>query len=507
MQYQDNFYNLVEGKENNIESNEIILEDINYILEEDSFIVKKLLLEDQIIKSLNFPNYIIDLAVEVIINEKSINELNNALTSGGVPLFSLILASISKSKQKYKILREFKSSKQVIITCNKNNLVKALNIAEKIEKNVIIDGRSISLIDYEKVLSQYSIEKLENKNIQINYLDQSNLVTLKELYHTAVLVDTITKQIQKYNLTLLEQIIYAYDIVKNRKYKECNDDKDNSRDLDKIIENEYTVCVGHSNLLIAILENLGINAKPLISTKTKHQRTAVYIKDEKYKIDGVYVFDPCFDSRKSKDYINNYNYFGLLLNESEVDSPSDTNEINNISYKEFLSIYEEDNLPVELRIDNIKKTEYMLKRAFDFVNELSFDSAVDIIKTYIFANETEKNLIYEIYKKFYSKYHPSKLKPIVMFKALYNVRLIEYYEGIIDKVEADKIVEAVRDREVSQIITYDECENKTEKFIKSLEKDYQVLNILSNELDKTTEELEEKQIHIKLLKLLRNNKK
>lgn len=501
------FYNLVEGKQNNIESNEITLTDINYILEEDSFIIKKLLLEDQIIKSLNFPNYIIDLAVEVIINKKSIHDLNNILISSGVPLYSLILASISKCREKYKDLKKFKLSNHIIITSNKNNLVKVLNIAKELEKKVIIDGRTISLIDYERILSQYSIEELENKNIQINYLDQSNIISLKALYHTAVIVDTITKKIQKYNLSPIEQIIYTYDMVKERKYKECNEDKDSPRDLDKIIESEYTVCVGHSNLLIAILENLGINAKPLISTKIKHQRTAVYIKDEKYKIDGVYVFDPCYDCKKSNNYIDNYNYFGLLLNESEIDSPSTTNEINNISYEEFLSIYEENCLPVELRINNIQKTEYMLKRAFAFINESSFETVSSIIRTYIFTNEKEKKFVYEVYKNYYIKYHPPRIKPITMFNALYNVRLIEYYEGIIDKVDIDKIIEAVRDREVSQIITYDKCDDKTEKFIKSLEKDYQVLNILSHELDKKTEVLEEKQIHIKLLKLLRNNKK
>lgn len=501
------FYNLVEGKENKIESNEIILKDFNYILEDDSFIIKKLLLEDQVIKAFKFPDYIISLAVEVVTNKKNINDLNNILITSGIPIYSLIFASISKCKQSYETLKNFKFSNQIIITCNKNNLTKGLNIAQELGKKVIIDGRTISLLEYKKILSLYDIESIENDNIQINYLDQSNMVTLKELYKTALTVDTIAKQIQKYNLSPLEQIIYAYDIVKERKYKECNEDKDNSRDLEKIIESKYIVCVGHSNLLIAILENIGINSKPLISTKTKHQRTVVYIKDKKYKIDGVYVFDPCFDSRKSNDYINNYNYFGLLLNESEIDSPSNTNEINNISYEEFLSIYEENNLPVELRINNIEKTEYMLKRAFNFINEQSFDAVVDTIKTYIFTNEKEKKFVYEVYKNYYTKYHPPRIKPTTMFNALYNVRLMEYYEGIIDKVDIDKIIEAVRDREVSQIITYDKCDDKTEKFIKSLEKDYQVLNILSHELDKKRVVLEEKQIHIKLLKLLRNNKK
>lgn len=507
MQYQDNFYNLIEGKENTVQSKEITLKDITYILEDDCFIVKKLLLEDQVMKAFKFPDYIIELAVDVIINKKNINDLNKTLISSGIPLYSLILSSVLKCKQKYNELKEFKSASQIIITCNKKNLIKGLNIAQTLGKKVIIDGRSISLIDYEKILSQFKTKELENLNIQINYLDQSNMVTLKELYHTAVTVDIITRQIQKYNLTPLEQIIYAYDIVKERKYNECNDDKDNSRDLDKIIDNTYIVCVGHSNLLIAILENLGINAKPLISTKSKHQRTAVYIKDEKYKIDGVYAFDPCFDSRKTDNYINNYNYFGLLLNESEIDSPSNTNEINNISYEELLSIYDESDMSLEDRIINIQKTEYMLKRAFDFINEPAFDTIADTIKAYIFADEIDKKLVYEIYKKYYSKYHPEKIKPIVMFNALYNVRLIEYYEGIINTLEEDKIIEAVRDREVSQIITYDECNDKTEKFIKSLEKDYQVLNTLNHELYKKREVLEEKQIHIKLLKLLRNNKK
>ena len=118
----------------------------------------------------------------------------------------------------------------------------------------------------------------------------------------------IYEDIKRTNLSPFEQSIYAYDIVKNRKYKKCDYNLRTSRDLDKILIGDTIVCVGYSNFLNAILKCLNIKAIPLIDIRRRHQCNLVYIKDSKYGIDGIYMFDPTGDRKRNdnNDYISNY---------------------------------------------------------------------------------------------------------------------------------------------------------------------------------------------------------
>ena len=173
------------------------------------------------------------------------------------------------------------------------------------------------------------------------------------------------------SLSPLEKYIYAYDIVKRFKlYNTPNKDNMNadkldrnsrikikhvSRDLYDILENEYMVCVGYANFLRDLLNKLGISnadysldvelsaykakkqiennnsdysnlssleKRDLISlqqtyipmdTYGGHDRVLVYIKDEKYGIDGMYFSDPTWDN----ELIDN-SYAHCLMTEEDV---------------------------------------------------------------------------------------------------------------------------------------------------------------------------------------------
>lgn len=129
------------------------------------------------------------------------------------------------------------------------------------------------------------------------------------------------------NLSPFEKYLYAYNIVKKfKEYNESTDDLKESRNLYKILENEYMVCVGFSNLFGDLLDKLGIENKELgikvdisydnvksqeeIDTEEKileydgHSRRYVHIVDEKYGIDGYYVADPTWDNVLDKDCYN-----------------------------------------------------------------------------------------------------------------------------------------------------------------------------------------------------------
>ena len=502
----NDIYIISEGKENNIKAKELIVEKFSYLNEDRSFIVRKMLTEDQVLKREKFPSSIIDTAVDVIVNDKDLNILYQLLIINGVPLYSLIIAPVASCKKKYNEIKKIISSKEIIITCTKDNLIRGLELAKELNKKIVIEGTKITLKEYENILSNYDINTLENVELEIIYQEQNNPINIKELYKTALIVNKMSKEIEKYKLSPLEKVIYAYDMVKNRKYKECNEDKDRSRDLNKIVQNDYRVCVGYSNLFIAILSNLGINAKPLISTKNKHQRTIIYLKDDIYKIDGVFTFDATADSRKSNNYINNYNYFAMLLGQSEKDHPSDNYSITNLCFEELISIYAENEKDVVSRIDEIKEKEYLLKKSFHFIEE-EYEGLEEKIRLYTFANSKEISFINEIYNRYKRKYNPAKLSEVDFLNALYNVRRIEYYNGRIEKINEEEILEATRNRFLSQAIMYSETKEELEKFFDILEKDKEHRVELNKEISRNCDITERKNLNIKILKLLRNTKK
>lgn len=500
------YYMIKEGIKNNITNREISIENFMYLTESDEFIIKKILTGDQILKNICFPEKIIDTAVDMIINNTSINKLYDLLVEEGVPLYSLIISPIKICKEKYEKLKEFKTCEKIIIVCDKDNIEEGLELAKKLGKKTIIEGTSISLKEYKNILSRYKIDSLKELDIEINYQDQSNPISIEELYKTSLLVDEISSQIEKYNLSPLEQIIYAYDIVKEREYKECEEDKDRSRDLNKMIESKYTVCVGYSNLFIAILNNLNIKAMPLISTKIKHQRSMVYVKDNKYKIDGVYVFDPTFDSKANSEYINKYNYFAILPKDSEKDCPSDIAKTLNITLEDLINLYLDEKEDTVTRIDTIMTKEYELKKAFSFIDEDTYEELVEEIRTQNMVI-TNNNYMKQYYNRYVEKYNPTEISMEVLIAAIYTVRKLEYYNSITNKLSFMEVVDAVKDRLIFQKAKYNSLCDKDEMF-------YRILNEFGNLEDILEEGLKDKELILKrnnlnmrLLKILRNKQK
>src|SRR5699024_2367451 len=108
------------------------------------------------------------------------------------------------------------------------------------------------------------ILRLKNKNKFNNYLF-NNLDVLKNqefikikvsnqifplnvYYNNEKKLFDIVSQVIK--LSPFEKYLYVYDVVnKYKKYKENKEDKSMSRDLYKLLDNEYMVCVGFSDLL------------------------------------------------------------------------------------------------------------------------------------------------------------------------------------------------------------------------------------------------------------------
>ena len=300
----------------------------------------------------------------------------------------------------------------------------------------------------------------------------------------AMIVNEISMDILENDLSPLERIIYVYDIVKERVYKECNYDKYNARDLNLVIQSNYIACVGYSNLFMAVLKNLGINTMPLISEKTKHQRSLVYINDRKYEINGAYVFDVTFDCKNDNKYINNYNYFGFKLEESEKDGPSNLSDVIDMSFDDLLSLYSENISVMIKRINNIREKEYLLKKVFAFVNESDYDALEQYLRAYRFADSIQRNYALKLYNSFKNKYNPKDISSGVLLQAIYNVRKLQYDRGMVHYVLTDEIVAAIKNRYLAMSVRTFNEEGELERFYNSIDG----ITRLQRELDREMSE-------------------
>ena len=140
------------------------------------------------------------------------------------------------------------------------------------------------------------------------------------------------------------------------------EERDKLENLIQLVNNNIN---DFSNLFNALSKCLGFNAMSLVSIQRKHQRSLVYVRDDKYNIDGVYVFDPTNDSRRNDNYIDNYAYFGLTLEKSEMDHPTATCKYISQSFDEIVRIMDRGDDDFTESIDMINN----LKILFELINE------------------------------------------------------------------------------------------------------------------------------------------
>ena len=148
---------------------------------------------------------------------------------------------------------------------------------------------------------------------------QLNRTTTQEKY------DNMEKEINNFltyvkskELSPVEEVMLVYDKVKLLEYSD-NDDSLETRQLPDIITNGKAVCVGYTNLFNECLSRFGYQTCAMESYigNVSHMHSLVAIKDEKYGNNGLYNFDPTFDSldKDSQDRTSSYAFFGRSIEE------------------------------------------------------------------------------------------------------------------------------------------------------------------------------------------------
>lgn len=228
------------------------------------------------------------------------------------------------------------------------------------------------------LFSKY-FEDLNLKNVDLIIRNDNYEYSYFEYLKEEAQLNNMVKDIKESNLSPLEKYFAVYNIVKNFKpYKENIEEKESSRYLRYILNNEYMVCVGYARLLETLLDKVGISANEFgvmidvsyddgftLEDKSVqevgHSRVIVSIDDDKYNIHGLYMSDPTWDNYLDNNYLNHALMpFDKMNTSRRMFKFSKYEPILDIhNFKEF---NEQVNYLLRLEIERVQNSEYIIKK-------------------------------------------------------------------------------------------------------------------------------------------------
>lgn len=311
----------------------------------------------------------------------------------------------------------------------------------KYNKNLNIE---LPVENYKELIDNLKDEDFPN--LKISFKNSYESVSYKEFYSMFSKLNEIITFVKYYNLSPLETIMLIYDIVKANEYKKENENESYglSRNLNEIVNNDKIVCVGFSNLLDFLLNNLGFDCGTVTlkyeGSKIGHERNYVYLHDDKYNIHSLLFLDATGDSKKIDNYIDNYYFFlkplfffKLLRPTEQLRNHTRFDILYNKNKKELFEYIEkklgENPFKIQIVLNELLKK---------FDSNISLSQILPGIKP---INEEIEILVDKIIRTHYKTISKEDFK-----NALYKVRRIEYLNKIITFEPNEEYIDSICDR-------------------------------------------------------------
>lgn len=250
---------------------------------------------------------------------------------------------------------------------NKDLSIKEFENLEKFDKILEDDG---SILFFKEFNILWDIEEVALANKNINF---------------------VVEKIKKANLSSLEQFLMAYKYTTSKIFKE--DLSVNGivpRSLIGASITENIVCVGYAKILEEIVRRLDNPNLKCYSqsvscnsddTKVGHKSSIVYIKDEKYIVNGFLYADSCWDSVKSKDDVMSLAHCLIPIDDTKLFK---NNKIESIETSPFFYMFN-DAKPTSL-------LSYSNESVRQFINTQDFIN-VQLQKTKFIESLSKKDII------------------------------------------------------------------------------------------------------------------
>lgn len=147
---------------------------------------------------------------------------------------------------------------------------------------------------------------------------------INEIISTNNKLDKIVEEIKEKNYSCVEALMHAYMFVTNHLYIDSKNDSSVPRTIYGVLNSDQIVCVGYCELLKEIMNRLHYKDLKIFSNNVeaviinevcnKHRNLIIYLKDEKYNLEGYYYFDPTWDAKR-QDEEYKFNFFMLPIEE------------------------------------------------------------------------------------------------------------------------------------------------------------------------------------------------
>lgn len=251
-----------------------------------------------------------------------------------------------------KLLNHLNDITLLNINLEEQNVNKIIEMVYKIENKINKKIEFINVITKNNTIKE--IEKLrfleDDRIIKIWYEDGITDCSVDEFITMRKNIDKIVNEIKEKNLSNLEKIIYAYDIVKKYNYKGSNNM--DGRQLHKIFTTDNLVCSGYARIISQVLEELKIKSgiyKLITKDNILHARSFVHIIDEKYNINALYSMEPTWESKLNDDFA--YSMFLTPITKLKQTFPNEIfredisvlcgeKKLNEISLRDKISLYQ-----------------------------------------------------------------------------------------------------------------------------------------------------------------------
>lgn len=297
-------------------------------------------------------------------------------------------------------------------------------------KFILSNTYGMSLEDYlnvkEDIKTITTIVPGWNPQILIKICGNTLPVDVDDYFASFSIIQDIVATVKSLNVSVLEQIMFVYDIVKKRVFNKEDNEKDayDSRDLTSSLLGDKIVCAGFNIIFGTILTALGIDSIPIKLKDKKddegHVRTCIFVDDPKYRVKGHYFFDVTWDSNVDEKSPNSYKFFMKTLNEMILADKEASLYFEDDLYLYPNFIYE----TLKKLKDNFSYSEFIAmggKTRFNHYLKNMGEPTIEIE----FENNNKKELI-SAYKKIYDSFN-KRIDPLDFANLLYNVKRLDYY--------------------------------------------------------------------------------
>lgn len=347
----------------------------------------------------------------------------------------------------------------LIKECLKNGILPQNIIFSCEDKFIHFSNREWEKID--------KIDKFfKEKKIEFSFSDMNNTFNIEDVKSASVQITDIANDIKKKNLSPLEALFAVYKRVTKPKYNHEGEDEESwkSRSIYSVLNGDKIVCVGYSELFKAIADELGIEEIKVFLNDVivekgegetgRHSNVIVYVKDEKYGLDGYYYCDPTWDSGHEGKFYELIRYFLVPLEDiKHIKYNGKAGSIKNGPYYKESSFSSDGfTLGEELK-NHLYSNPKIIEEVINNFYRKEIDNLMKDYNTYIDSDYQKYNSIESTLKKYnleeVSETNAQHLKFYFTYGTeVFEEKCKELYEGLssVDKnQEINKIINDLRE--------------------------------------------------------------